>query len=84
MIEKKSAEKVRRHEKDCGTPEAQIAHLTDRIVYLTGHLRKHRKDFAAERSLLKLVGRRTRLLRYLKRRNEQTYTNVVQTLGLRK
>lgn len=84
MVEMKSAEKVRRHEKDCGTSEAQVANLTDHIVHLTGHLRKHRKDFSAERSLLKLVGRRSRLLRYLKRRDEKAYANVVQTLSLRK
>ena len=78
------AEQVRRHEKDCGTPEAQIAYFTDRITYLTGHLQRHRSDFSSQRGLLKLVGRRTRMLRYLKRLNEQKYLTVVDKLGLRK
>lgn len=76
-------QKVRRHEKDTGTPEAQIASLTDRIRALTDHLRGNRKDFAAHRSLLKLVGRRARLLDYLKRRDSETHTKVVEALGLR-
>lgn len=84
MLKKESATQVRRHEKDTGTPEAQVAHFTDRIVHLTGHLRRHRKDFSAQRSLLRLVGRRSRMLRYLKRLNEESYLKVVESLGLRK
>jgi small subunit ribosomal protein S15 len=80
----KSAEQVRRHEKDTGTPEAQIAFLTDRVTDLTGHLQRHRNDFSSQRGLQKLVGRRSRLLRYLKRRSEQKYLAVVDKLGLRK
>ena len=80
----KLAETVRRHEKDTGTPEAQVAYLTDHISYLTGHLQKHRKDFSSQRGLLMLVGKRTRLLRYLKRCNEATYLTIVEKLALRK
>ena len=84
MVENSSPEKVRRHEKDTGTPEAQIAYLTDHIGHLTNHLRKHQHDYSTRRSLLKLVGRRTRLMRYLKRRDDEKHQLVCQTLGLRK
>jgi len=80
----KSAEAVRRHEKDSGTPEAQIAYLTDHITDLTTHLQRHRKDFSSQRGLLMLVGKRTRLLSYLKRHSEAAYAKVVDKLNLRK
>jgi len=72
------------HEKDSGSPEVQIAILTERIRHLTEHLKKHRKDFASRRGLLMLVGRRTRLLTYLKKRVPARYQTIIQELGLRR
>ena len=72
------------HEKDTGSPQVQIAVMSHRINELTDHLRLHKKDFASRRGLLKLVGRRAALLRYLRRRDEQGYREVIGTLGLRK
>lgn len=74
----------RTHEKDTGSPEIQVALLTGRISELTEHLKVHRKDFASRRGLLKLVGRRTSLLRYLSRKDPDRYRTVIQRLGLRK
>jgi len=73
-----------RHEKDTGSPEVQIALLTERINHLADHLRVHRKDHASRRGLLMMVGRRTRLLRYLNRKSPERYAEVVKRLGLRK
>ncbi len=72
------------HEKDTGSPEIQIALLTSRIRELTEHLQKNKKDHAARRGLLKMVGRRTSLLRYLTRNDRGRYKNVISRLGLRK
>lgn len=72
------------HEKDSGSPEIQIAILTERVRHLTEHLKKHRKDFASRRGLLMLVGRRTRLLNYLKKRVPARYQAIIQELGLRR
>jgi len=77
-------EEFRVRESDTGSPEVQIALLTERIKELTGHLRVHKQDFASRRGLLKLVGRRTRLLRYLLRKDENRYRSVIGQLGLRK
>ncbi|GJM26523.1 MAG: 30S ribosomal protein S15 [Phycisphaerae bacterium] len=74
----------RTHDKDTGSPEVQVALLTGRIVELTEHLKTHKKDFASRRGLLKLVGRRTRLLRYLNHKDHSRYVSVIQRLGLRK
>lgn len=74
----------RKHEKDTGSPEIQVALLTSRITELTEHLKTHRKDFASRRGLLKLVGRRTSLLRYLNAKDGARYRAVIQRLGLRK
>jgi len=74
----------RTHDKDTGSPEVQVALLTGRIVELTEHLKTHKKDFASRRGLLKLVGRRTRLLRYLNHKDHTRYLSVIQRLGLRK
>ncbi len=74
----------RTHEKDTGSPEVQVALLTSRIAELTEHLKTHRKDFASRRGLLKLVGRRTSLLRYLNAKDGARYRAVIQRLGLRK
>jgi small subunit ribosomal protein S15 len=72
------------HEKDSGSPEVQIALLTERIRHLTEHLKKHKKDFASRRGLLMLVGRRTRLLNYLKKYTPDRYRTIIQKLGLRR
>ena len=72
------------HEKDSGSPEVQIAILTERVRHLTEHLKKHRKDFASRRGLLMLVGRRTRLLNYLKKRVPARYQAIIKELGLRR
>jgi len=74
----------RRHDKDTGSPEVQIALLTDRIVYLTEHFKTHRKDHHSRRGLLKLVGQRRRMLDYLRGRDFQRYKGVIERLGLRK
>jgi len=74
----------RKHDKDTGSPEIQVALLTSRILELTDHLKTHRKDFASRRGLLKLVGRRTSLLRYLNHKDSSRYRAVIQQLGLRK
>jgi small subunit ribosomal protein S15 len=74
----------RRHDSDTGSPEIQIALLTERISQLTDHLRTHSKDHASRRGLLKMVGRRSSLLRYLTNQDRQRYQNIVSQLGLRK
>jgi small subunit ribosomal protein S15 len=74
----------RLHEKDTGSPEVQIALLTDRIGYLREHFKVHRKDHHSRRGLLKLVGQRRRLLDYLKGRDFQRYKTVIERLGIRK
>ncbi len=73
-----------RHEGDTGSPEVQIALLTERIDELTGHMRLHKKDFHTERGLMKLIGRRRRQLAYLNRTDVQRYRDVLNKLGLRK
>jgi len=76
--------KFRTHEKDTGSPEVQVALLTTRIVELTEHLRSNKKDHAARRGLLKMVGRRASLLKYLTRKDRERYKSLIGTLGLRK
>ncbi len=72
------------HEKDTGSPEVQIALLTTRITQLTEHLKSHKKDHASRRGLLKMVGKRNSLLKYLTREDRARYTQVIGRLGLRK
>ncbi|NUN50405.1 MAG: 30S ribosomal protein S15 [Candidatus Brocadiae bacterium] len=72
------------HEKDTGSPEVQIALLTERINYLTGHLKVHPKDFGTRRGLLKMVGKRSSLLKYLANNAHDRYQSIIQRLGLRK
>jgi small subunit ribosomal protein S15 len=74
----------RRHETDTGSPDVQVALLTNRITYLTEHFKVHRKDHHSRRGLLKLVGQRRRLLDYLKRNDFQSYKAVIERLGIRK
>lgn len=73
-----------RHEKDAGSPDVQVAILTHRIGSLTDHLKSHKHDYASRRGLLKLVGRRNRLLRYYARTNREGYQALIKRLGLRK
>ncbi len=87
LTKEKKAEvkdKFKLHEKDTGSPEVQIALLTERIIYLTEHFRTHKKDHHSRRGLLKLVSRRRKLLEYLKRRNYEGYTTIIRELGLRR
>lgn len=70
-------------EKDTGSPAVQIALLTERINYLTDHLKENKKDHSSKLGLLKLVGQRKRLMRYLKDKELATYVNVIKELGLR-
>ncbi len=74
----------RLHDSDTGSPEVQIALLSQRIEYLTGHFKIHKKDHHSRRGLLKLVGQRRRLLDYLKREDVERYRNIVSALSLRK
>ena len=74
----------RRHEQDSGSPEVQVAILSDRISYLTEHLKTHRKDHHTRRGLLKLVGRRRRLLGYLRSTDFARYAGLIERLGLRR
>ena len=76
--------KYRLHDLDTGSPEVQIALLTERINMITDHLKAHSKDFNSRRGLLKLVGQRRRLLDYLKSKESLRYKAVVEALGLRK
>mgnify|MGYP000591133619 CR=1 FL=1 len=73
-----------RHGSDTGSPEVQIALLTNRISYLTEHFKTHQKDHHSRRGLLKLVSQRRRLLDYLKREEVDRYKNVIERLGIRK
>ncbi len=77
-------EKFRIHSSDTGSPEVQIALLSERIGYLTEHFKVHKKDHHSRRGLLKLVGQRRRLLDYLKSKNVNRYKNVIGELGIRK
>ena len=72
------------HEGDTGSPEVQIAVLTARIIYLTEHLKEHKKDHHSRRGLLKMVGHRRRLLAYLNKGDIERYRAIVAKLGLRK
>lgn len=74
----------KRHEVDTGSPEVQIAILTARITQLTDHLRVHKKDHHSRRGLLKMVGQRRRLLRYLSKKDVERYRAIVEKLGLRR
>jgi len=77
-------DKFKRHESDTGSPEVQIALLTARILHLTEHLQEHRKDHHSRRGLLKMVGKRRRLLKYLQNTDIERYRKVLSELGLRR
>ncbi|WP_174409502.1 30S ribosomal protein S15 [Desulfovibrio psychrotolerans] len=71
-------------EGDTGSPEVQVALLTARIQYLTGHFKDHKKDFHSRTGLLKMVGQRRKLLKYLQSKDIQRYRELIKKLGLRK
>ena len=77
-------DKYKQHDADTGSPEVQIGLLTHRISYLTEHLKVHKKDHHSRRGLLMLVGKRRRLLNYVKRNDVQRYRSIIETLGLRR
>ncbi len=77
-------EQFKRGEQDTGSPEVQVALLTQRVRDLTEHLKIHKHDHSSRRGLKKLVGQRTRLLRYLRNKDVDRYRTVIQTLGLRR
>ncbi len=77
-------EKFKTHDSDTGSPEVQIALLSERISYLTEHFRTHKKDHHSRRGLLKLVGQRRRLLDYLKSKNIESYRTIIKELGIRR
>jgi len=72
------------HESDTGSPEVQIAILTERITYLTEHFRTHKKDHHSRRGLLKIVGQRRRLLDYVKGKSVDRYKSIITKLGIRR
>lgn len=74
----------RTHDSDTGSPEVQIALLSNRITYLTEHFKSHAKDHHSRRGLLKMVGKRRRLLDYLKKKDMNRYRTVIEKLGIRK
>ena len=87
MIQKETKQSIiadyRVHESDTGSPEVQVAVLTERIRELTEHLKVHKKDFHSRRGLLKMVGRRRKLLRYLRDKDFNRYRSLIERLGLR-
>ena len=81
---KEIIEKFKLHGKDTGSPEVQIALLSNRITYLTEHFKTHKKDHHSRRGLLKLVGQRRKLLNYLKKSDLSRYQQIIKELGIRK
>ena len=79
-----TVEKFARHEGDTGSTEVQVAILTERINQLTGHMVAHRHDYHTQRGLIKLVGKRRKLLAYLMKEDVDRYRNLIKQLGLRK
>ena len=87
LVQEKKQElvqKYKRHDKDTGAPEVQVALLTERITYLTEHFKTHKKDHHSRRGLLKLVGQRRRLLDYLRTIDAGRYKSLIDQLGIRK
>jgi small subunit ribosomal protein S15 len=76
--------KFKLHDSDTGSPEVQIAILTERITYLTEHFKVHKKDHHSRRGLLKIVGQRRRLLDYVKKKDDSRYKAIIEKLGIRR
>lgn len=72
------------HSNDTGSPEVQVAILTERINHISEHLKEHRKDFSSRRGLLMLVGQRAKLLKFLKKKSNDRYQKLIKKLGIRK
>ncbi|MGI8743634.1 MAG: 30S ribosomal protein S15 [Bryobacteraceae bacterium] len=83
-VKKGVIEKHRTHPTDCGSPEVQVAILSQRILLLTDHFKTHQQDHHSRRGLLLMVARRRRLLKYLRSRNPERYKNLIQSLGIRR
>ena len=75
---------LRIHDKDTGSPEVQVGLLTERINHLSNHLKEHKKDFTSRRGLLKMVGHRSALLKYLTRIDKERYQRLIDKLGIRR
>ena len=84
VSKKRIIEKYKLHDKDSGSPEVQIAVFTERIKQLTRHLKTHKKDHASRRGLLKMVGNRSALLKYVNKKDVKRYREIISRLGLRK
>lgn len=88
MLEPKEKEKIiekyKLHDKDTGSPEVQIALLTEEIKGLLSHLKKHKKDFHSKRGLLKMVAKRRKFLAYLKDEDEARYKSIIKKIGIKK
>lgn len=83
-VRKNVISKYRTHKNDSGSPEVQVAILSQRILQLTEHFKTHKKDHHSRRGLLSMVARRRRLLDYLKSRSPERYKNLIQSLGIRR
>ena len=83
-IKKEFINQYKLHETDTGSPEVQIGLLTQRIVYLTEHLKVHKKDHHSRRGLLVMVGKRRRLLNYVKNNDVKRYRSIIKNMGLRR
>jgi len=81
---KEIIDRFKLHRDDTGSPEVQVALLSNRITYLTDHFKIHKKDHHSRRGLLKLVGQRRKLLNYLKKTDVKRYQNIIKELGIRK
>lgn len=81
---KKPEKGFKKHEKDTGSASVQVVQLTDNIKKLTEHLKDHKKDFSGRRGLLKMVGKRRRLLDYLSKRKPKDYSKLIKELGLKR
>lgn len=83
-VKKQVVSKYRIHKSDCGSPEVQVAILSQRIVQLTEHFKTHKKDHHSRRGLLSMVARRRKLLNYLRDCNPERYKTLIASLGIRK
>jgi small subunit ribosomal protein S15 len=83
-VKQQVVKQYRIHKSDCGSPEVQVALLSNRILQLTEHMKTHKKDHHSRRGLLLMVARRRRLLDYLKRRSVDRYKAVIESLGIRR
>lgn len=82
-VKENELKKAQRHDSDTGSPEAQVALLTRQIEELSAHLRKHKKDFHSRRGLLQLVANRRKHLKYLQKKDEDAYAELIKKLGLK-